>query len=43
LSQYDPKGFKSSSEMLKIYKDLKVWKKPYEFYLKIYKITEKFP
>ena len=32
-----------SSEMIKNYKDLKVWQKSYELCLKIYKITAKFP
>jgi hypothetical protein len=36
-------GFKGSSEMLKNYKDLKVWQKLYELYLEIYRITAKFP
>jgi len=36
-------GFKGSSEMLKSYKDLNVWQKSYEFCLKIYRITAKFP
>ncbi|HUV77965.1 MAG TPA: four helix bundle protein [Desulfobacterales bacterium] len=29
--------------MLKNYKDLKVWQKPYELCLEIYRITAKFP
>ncbi|OIN95638.1 MAG: hypothetical protein AUJ48_02760 [Deltaproteobacteria bacterium CG1_02_45_11] len=29
--------------MLKHYKDLKVWQKPYELCLEIYRITAKFP
>ncbi|MBP1746845.1 MAG: hypothetical protein H6Q54_1460 [Deltaproteobacteria bacterium] len=29
--------------MLKSYKDLDVWKKAYQFCLKIYKITKSFP
>jgi hypothetical protein len=37
------RGFKDSSEMLKNYKELNVWKKSYEFCLKIYRITAKFP
>jgi hypothetical protein len=36
-------GFKGSSEMLKNYKDLKVWQKSYELCLEIYRITSKFP
>jgi four helix bundle protein len=32
-----------SSEMLKNYKDLKVWQKSYELCLKIYRITAEFP
>ena len=36
-------GFKDSSEMLKNYKDLKVWQKSYELCLRIYRITAKFP
>ncbi len=44
----DPKdsggqGFKDSSEMLKNYKDLKVWQKSYGLCLDIYRITRKFP
>jgi hypothetical protein len=34
-------GFKGSSEMLKNYKELNVWQKSYELYLKIYRITAK--
>ncbi len=34
-------GFKGSSEMLKNYKDLKVWQKSYELCLEIYRITAK--
>jgi hypothetical protein len=34
---------KGSSEMLKNYKDLKVWQKSYELCLEIYKIAAKFP
>jgi len=30
------KGFKGSSEMLKIHKELKVWQKSYELCLEIY-------
>ena len=36
-------GFKGSSEMLKNYKDLKVWQKSYELCLEIYRITSEFP
>ena len=36
-------GFKDSSEKLKNYKELSVWQKSYELYLKIYKITAIFP
>ena len=36
-------GFKGSSEMLKNFKELNVWQKSYEFCLKIYRITAKFP
>jgi len=36
-------GFKGSSEMLKNYKELKVWQKSYELCLEIYTITAKFP
>jgi four helix bundle protein len=36
-------GFKDSSEMLKNYKDLKVWQKSYELCLEIYRIKAKFP
>jgi len=36
-------GFKGSSEILKNYKDLKVWQKSYELCLEIYRITAKFP
>jgi len=36
-------GFKDSSEMLKNYKELKVWKKSYELCLEVYRITAKFP
>ncbi len=35
-------GIKGSSEMLKNYKDLKVWQKSYELCLEIYRITAKF-
>ena len=36
-------GFKDSSEKLKNYKELNIWQKSYELYLKIYKITAIFP
>jgi four helix bundle protein len=36
-------GFKGSSEMLKNYKELKVWQKSYGLCLEIYRITTKFP
>ena len=36
-------GFKGSSEMLKNYKELKVWQKAYQLCIKIYKITKGFP
>ena len=36
-------GFKGSSEMLKNYKELKVWQKSYRLCLEIYIITAKFP
>ena len=36
-------GFKGSSEMLKNYKELKVWQKSYELCLMIYRITTTFP
>jgi 23S rRNA-intervening sequence protein len=36
-------GFKGSSEMLKNYKDLKVWQKSHELCLERYGITAKFP
>jgi four helix bundle protein len=36
-------GVKGSSEMLKNYKELKVWQKSYELCLEIYTITAKFP
>jgi len=36
-------GFKDSSEMLKNYKELKVWQKSYELCLEIYRITAKVP
>jgi len=35
-------GFKDSSDMLKNYKELKVWQKSYERCLEIYRITTKF-
>ena len=36
-------GFQGSSEVLKNYKELKVWKKAYQLCIKIYKITKGFP
>ena len=36
-------GVKGSSEMLKNYKELKVWQKSYKLCLEIYTITAKFP
>ncbi len=36
-------GVKDSSEMLKNYKELKVWQKSYELCIEIYRITVKFP
>ena len=36
-------GFKDSSEMLKNYKELKVWQKSYELCLEIYRTTKGFP
>jgi len=36
-------GFKESSEMLKNYKELKVWQKAYQLCLQIYKMTKNFP
>ncbi len=44
----DPKGsrgqgFKDSSEMLKNYKELKVWQRSYQLCLEIYGITKRFP
>ena len=36
-------GAKGSSEMLKNYKELKVWQKSYKLCLEIYTITAKFP
>ena len=36
-------GFKGSSEMLKNYKELKVWQKSYALCLTVYAITAKFP
>jgi hypothetical protein len=35
-------GFKGSSEMLKKHKDLKVWEKPCQLCLEIYRITKEF-
>jgi four helix bundle protein len=36
-------GVKDSSEMLRSYKDLKVWQKSYKLCLDIYKLTKGFP
>jgi len=36
-------GFRGSSEMLKNYKELKVWQRSYQLCLEIYKITKRFP
>ena len=36
-------GFKGSSEMLKNYKELKVWQKSYQLCLEMYKVTKTFP
>lgn len=36
-------GFQRGSEMLKNYKELKVWQKSYQLCLKIYEITKDFP
>ena len=36
-------GFKDSSEMLKNYKELKVWQKAYQLCLEIYRATSEFP
>ncbi len=36
-------GFKGSSEIIKKYKELKIWQKSYELCLEIYRITAKFP
>ena len=36
-------GFKDSSEMLKNYKELKVWQKSYQLCLEVYRITAGFP
>ena len=36
-------GFKGSSEILKNYRELKVWQKSYELCLETYRITAKFP
>jgi hypothetical protein len=36
-------GFQGSSEMLKNYKELKVWQKAYQLCIKIYKITKGSP
>ena len=36
-------GFEDSSEMLRNFKDLKVWRKSYQLCLEIYKVTKRFP
>jgi len=36
-------GFQGSSEVLKYDKELKVWQKFYQWCLKIYKTTKRFP
>jgi four helix bundle protein len=36
-------GFKDSGEMLKNYKELKVWQKSYQLCLEIYRIPARFP
>ena len=36
-------GVRGSSEMLKNYKELKVWQKSYKLCLHIYKVTKRFP
>jgi len=36
-------GFRDSSEMLKNYKELKVWQKSYQLCLRIYRATDVFP
>jgi len=36
-------GFRGSSEMLRNYKELKVWQKSYQLCLKIYRATDVFP
>jgi len=44
-AEKDPRdqGFKWSSEMLKNYKELKVWQKAYQLCVEIYKSTKSFP
>ncbi|MDP3297572.1 MAG: four helix bundle protein [Thermodesulfovibrionia bacterium] len=37
------RGVEDSGDMLKNYKDLKVWQKSYQLCLEIYKITKEFP
>lgn len=37
------KGFQGSKELLKNYKELKVWQKSYQYCLKIYKAIKIFP
>ena len=36
-------GFEGSSEVLKNYKDLKVWQKSFKLCLEIYRLTSQFP
>jgi hypothetical protein len=36
-------GFKDSSEMIKNYKELKVWQKSYQLCLEVYRVTKGFP
>ena len=36
-------GVKDSSEMLKNYKELKVWQRAYQLCLEVYRITKGFP
>jgi four helix bundle protein len=37
------KGVKDSSEMIKNYKELKVWQKSYQLCLEVYRVTKGFP
>jgi 23S rRNA-intervening sequence protein len=36
-------GFKGSRELLRNYKELKVWEKSYQLTLEVYRITKGFP